>query len=172
MNPSVIFDLDQTLVDTSILEPLRKQGRWRDVYTLIPKLSAFLNVDTFLNILIEKKILVVLITTSPSTYCNKILTAFKWKITGSICYHDVYPHIKPDPKAFTKAIEDFDLDIKKTISAGDRDIDIIASNAANIPAIACTWASPNKIALLNSKPNWVANSPDEMIQHIKKFHDI
>jgi phosphoglycolate phosphatase-like HAD superfamily hydrolase len=172
MSAAVILDLDQTLVDTSKLEPLRKSGNWGKVYDQIPSLKEFPEINFLLKDLNDKHIKTVIITTSPSGYCSKIVNHFGWSISGMICYHDVKPHIKPHPKAFLQALEKFSIDPNRIISAGDRDIDIVASKAAKIPSIACTWASPNPTALLNSKPEFVAHSSKELRELIRTFHKI
>ena len=37
----LIFDLDMTLVDSSIAETARKNRRWGDVYNLIPQFTLY-----------------------------------------------------------------------------------------------------------------------------------
>lgn len=168
MKKAVIFDLDQTLLDTDGLAHLRSAKKWSEIYKLIPSLSAFQGIDHIMEYLYDNDIAVIVITTSPSPYCSKIITHCGWRVNGQICYHDV-SRIKPHPESFTKALNDYDLDVKQTISAGDKDIDIQASNSAGIPSIACTWASPNIKALLASNPTYVANNVTELFDLIKSF---
>lgn len=164
----MIFDLDQTLLDTSSVAHLRDAKNWAKIYELIPQLTAFEGIDTIMEFLYENDISIVIVTTSPPPYCSKIVKHCGWKITGQITYYDVNRR-KPDPEAFLKAVKDYDLDIKKTISAGDRDIDIKASHAADIPSIACTWASPDKNLLISTNPTYTANSVNELFELIRLF---
>lgn len=168
MNPGVIFDLDQTLLDTSTLAHLRDARKWSDIYPLIQHLTPTDAINQIIDFLNEKGVKIVVVTMSPSTYCSKIIQHCGWKITGQICYHDVSKR-KPDPEAFSKAIKDFNLDATKTITVGDRDIDIKASNVLQIPSIACTWGSPDKSLLLASNPTYVTHTPDELLLTIKKI---
>ncbi len=169
MKPGVILDLDQTLSDTRIIAHLRKPNRWKEAYSEIPKLVSFPFIDDLIKFCNNNGILVIIITTSPSTYCSKIISHFKWQINGTICYHDV-SRIKPDPESFLKAIKDYDLDIKRTISAGDREMDILASKTAKIPSIGCLWASDEVQKLVNSKPEYIAKTSEELFNIIKSFH--
>jgi phosphoglycolate phosphatase-like HAD superfamily hydrolase len=171
MTPGVIFDLDQTLIDTSSVEHYRKTRNWRAASNGVKALTPFPFINTILEELSRHGIKSVIITTSPSVYCKAIIEHFNWQVSGAICYHDV-SRIKPDPMAFHKALKDYNLEASRTISAGDRDIDILASRAANIAAIACSWASPNPSALMHTKPDYIATKPLELVQLIRQFHGI
>ncbi len=172
MNASVIFDLDQTLIDSSGLEVLRKRRDWDQVYKSLHKIEEYQSVSEILNTLNQNSIKIIIITTSPSAYCRRIVDQFGWDIAGCICYHDVYPNIKPHPEAFLKAINDYNLDIDQTISVGDRSIDIEASQRAHIPSIGCTWGSPDTASLLYAGPTFIANNTAELYLHLKTFHSI
>lgn len=171
MIKAVLFDLDQTLSDTSPVAHLRDAKNWSEVYRNIPFLTAFKGISELIEELNSNNIAVIIITTSPSSYCTRIVNHFGWKTTGHICYHDVSRR-KPHPESFLKAIKDYNLDISKTISAGDRDIDIIASRSAGIPSIACTWASQDKSALLKEESTFIADNPEELIGIVRKFFSI
>jgi len=172
MNPAVIFDLDQTLVDTRHIASLRKDRNWSSVYREIKGLKTYHEIDYIFEKLQANKIDIIIITMSPSSYCSIIIEKFNWKITGSICYHDVRPNIKPHPEPFLKAIRDYDLDKNKIISAGDSAIDIIASNRANIPSIACSWDTNDLNDLLSSNPTFHAPTPNDLLNEIMHFHNL
>jgi len=171
MKPAVIFDLDQTLLDTSSIAHLRSPGNWGAAVKAAKNLTPFPGINEILEWLAKNNIEVVVITTSPAMYCTAIITHFQWKVAGQVCYHDVSRR-KPDPEAFVKAVKDFGLDISRTISVGDRDIDIIASNTIHIPSIACPWASPDIQTLLAAKPTFVAKDTTELFGTIKGFFKI
>jgi phosphoglycolate phosphatase-like HAD superfamily hydrolase len=171
MKPAVIFDLDQTLLDTSSIAHLRSPGNWNKAVAQVPTLSPFAGIDAIFDCLAKNNIEIVIITTSPGMYCTAIVNHFQWKIAGQVCYHDVNRR-KPDPEAFIKAVRAFDLDISRTISAGDRDIDVFASNAVHIPSIACPWASPDAPALLAAKPTFIAQDTTALLGTIKAFFQI
>ncbi|WP_342329894.1 HAD hydrolase-like protein [Pedobacter sp. FW305-3-2-15-E-R2A2] len=172
MTPSVIFDLDQTLVDTRHLAHLRKAGSWNQAYSEIKKLKSYDKIDDIFNSLSKNSIKIIIITMSPSSYCSRVIDHFGWNVAGKICYHDVKPNLKPHPEPFFKAVRDYQLDPERTISAGDNAIDIIASNRANIPSIACSWDSDDVATLLASNPTFHASSPDDLFMQVTKFHNL
>lgn len=172
MSPALLLDLDQTLSDTSSLEALRKAGNWTGAYAGIPNLKPYPPLTELIEQCRAAGIKVIVITVSPSGYCSRVISQLKHQIDGSICYHDVRPNIKPHPAAFQKAIKDYDLDPQKIISAGDSAKDIIASHAAGIPAIACLWATAEQEALLATEPEYQAESPEEMANHVRGFFGI
>lgn len=171
MRPAVIFDLDQTLVGTRHIAHLRKPGKWNLAYEEIKTLKCLDDITNLIGKLNQHDVDIIIITTSPSTYCTKIIQHFGWKIKGKICYHDV-SNIKPDPESFSKALKDFQLDPAKTISAGDHAKDIIASSCAGIPSVACVWDSDDATSLLASEPSYVAKDPVRLCEIILNFHQI
>ncbi len=50
-----IFDLDQTLVDSSIAEQYRNQGEWKSVFSMISQFELYEGIDDVFRILHEKK---------------------------------------------------------------------------------------------------------------------
>jgi HAD superfamily hydrolase (TIGR01509 family) len=60
-------------------------------------------------------------------------------IAGSITGDDGYPR-KPHPAAFEAALETYDLPPAETLTVGDRDIDILAGQAAGL--FACLFGPP------------------------------
>ena len=172
MRKAVIFDLDQTLVDTSNIEHHRKSGNWNSVYEGIGQLIANKEIDDLIKLLNEGGILIFIVTMSPSTYCQKIIDRFKWNVTGKICYHDVKPLIKPHPESFNRILRDYNLEADNVISAGDSAHDIVASNKANIKSIACCWASKDVDSLLLANPTLTAKSPTDLVSLVKEFHQI
>ncbi|WP_053058267.1 HAD family hydrolase [Pedobacter sp. BMA] len=172
MKKAVIFDLDQTLIDTSSIEHLRRAGSWQFAYEGVKKLNSYAGIDEFIHLLNQNSVDVFIITMSPSTYCSKVIERCKWEISGTVCYHDVRPLIKPHPEPFLKLIRDFKLDTQSLISAGDSAHDIVSSNKANVTSIACSWGSRDTSNLLSASPTYVANSPSVMFDLIKTFHGI
>lgn len=58
---------------------------------------------------------------------------------GAVTHDDGYPR-KPDPAAFVAAIEAHDLPREETMTVGDRDIDILAGQAAGVAT--CLFGAP------------------------------
>lgn len=82
----VIFDFDQTLVNTSPVEALRAARQWRGVMAQAPKLAVYDGVSELLAALHEKGQPLAIVTKSPNrvgitdSLCMAILTDFCNKI--------------------------------------------------------------------------------------------
>lgn len=163
---SVIFDLDLTLVDTSALEELREKREWSTVYSLIPSTSLYDGLRDVLNIIQKHNICVAIVSTSPSSYIEKIVDYHKIPAQYIIGYHDAKP-IKPHPAPMLKALELLGCSAKEAISFGDRVIDIQASNAAGIESVACFWGTKEKSDLLRSDYSHAIIRPDEILTLIR-----
>lgn len=147
----VIFDLDQTLVDTSKLAPLRDKGQWREISNKIHESILYEEIKKILEHISSQNINIAIVTSSPSSYAKQVLKYFDLKFDYLIGYHDVRK-IKPDPEPMLKVLNHFNLNSSEVISFGDRDIDIKSSNAANIKSIACCWGNSKCELLKNSNP--------------------
>jgi HAD superfamily hydrolase (TIGR01549 family) len=142
----ILFDLDETLVLTSALEPLRKSRNWQKVYAnfgqtqLPPETLKFVSD---LRALGDVEIGVV--TKAPRPYAEKLLSFHGLEIPVLVAYHDVSRQ-KPHPEALLKAAAKFGLPANRCIYIGDHPDDMEAAAAAMCAAIGVTWAGECGIA--------------------------
>lgn len=61
----IIFDLDQTLVDTKFIEPYRDKGDWSSVRRLAPQAKAYPGIDDIMKAITKQGIPVAIVTKSP-----------------------------------------------------------------------------------------------------------
>jgi HAD superfamily hydrolase (TIGR01509 family) len=148
---SVILDLDQTLVDSQRLEPLRRRRRWREVYSRIPTLSPFKGVPELLSDLHDDEILTAVVTSSPSSYCHRVLDHFGWQFDVTVCYHDTQEH-KPDPEPIRLALDRLDVVSGDAISVGDAARDTLAARAAGVSTVGAFWGTMERTELRLSNP--------------------
>lgn len=140
----VIFDLDQTIIDSSIAYETRKVGNWKKVYDLIPSMKPYDEIILLINALLNAKVKVAIVTSSPETYCTKVLDFLGIKDVITVCFHDTKKH-KPDPEPILLAIEKMGCQkYDNIIVIGDEDNDTIAVNKAryhykNIKSILGCW---------------------------------
>ena len=141
----VIFDLDQTIIDSSIASEERRNRNWRAVYNMIPEMQPYQGVVRLINKLVSDGVKVAIVTSSPRPYCEKVLDFLG--ITGvvTVCYHDTQRH-KPDPEPLLLAIERMGNQEGKQICViGDEENDIIAAkaiNTINVISILAYWGNP------------------------------
>ena len=162
----IIFDLDLTLVDTTIVEQARHDRNWQLAYSLIPKCKLYEGMEEVLAIIRNNNINTCIVSTSPRTYVEKVVDYFNLPIQHIVAYHDAKP-IKPHPAPMLKALEHLRCSAAEAISFGDRVIDIQASNAANIESVACFWGTQERKELLNSEYRHAVIKPNEILTLIR-----
>ena len=162
----IIFDLDLTLVDSTIAEEARHDRNWALAYSLIPQFPIYDDIDKVFEIIRQHKIPAVIVSTSPRPYVENVVKHFNMPISGIVAYHDAKP-IKPHPAPMLKALELLGCSASQAISFGDRVIDIKASNAAGIESVACFWGSKEKAELLRSEYSHAIINPSEILTLIR-----
>lgn len=162
----VIFDLDQTIVDSNSALPLRTNRNWQAVYNKIPQFTIYKGIVESFRFLEENKIKIVIVTSSPKVYCEKVISHFKLKVEGIIGFHDTQRR-KPNPDPIIKAVHLLRESPSSILSFGDHPNDIIASRDANVYAIACLWGCADKVALRDCNPDFLIETPERIIDVCK-----
>lgn len=132
------FDLDQTLIDSRQAEIYRKNREWSKVYDLIPQLLPYNGINELLNNLKSNNFNIGIVTSSPKTYCLKVINYWRRYIDTIVAYHDTFCH-KPHPEPLYKAITQLSVKANSVIYVGDQQEDIIASSQAGILSVYATW---------------------------------
>jgi len=78
MIKALIFDLDQTLIESHHVEYLRKTRNWPAVYREIPTIQAYDGINQLLLNAKEKDIELAIVTSSPESYVQRIIDHFDW----------------------------------------------------------------------------------------------
>ena len=146
----IIFDLDQTLLDTSIAEQYRRARNWRKVYDLIPAFKPYENLIEIVGDQVDKGLSASIVTNSPESYCRKIVNYWAIPVSNMVCYHDTRRH-KPEPEPFRLALERMKVEKNCAISFGDKNEDIMASNSAGIDSVFCSWGADENSTSVNAK---------------------
>jgi HAD superfamily hydrolase (TIGR01662 family) len=135
----IIFDLDMTLVDTSAIFKLRENRLWSDVYKNIHKTNIY---DGILGLLqeLKSKYKLGIVTSSPRTYAERLISFHGIEIPILTAYHDTSLH-KPDPAPIIHGCQRIGLKPNKVISIGDDLKDIAASNNAGTTSVFVSWGS-------------------------------
>ena len=70
MYAGIIFDLDQTLVDSTISEQHRRMRNWHVVYSLIPRYKMYDGISEVFTHISKNGLRTCIVTTSQRTLCN------------------------------------------------------------------------------------------------------
>ena len=165
MNNCIIFDLDQTLVDTSNLEILRKQRQWNLVYDRLNQIQIDTDIYKVFEILRSKEYKIGIVTNSPKKYCLKVLEYLKIDVDFVVGYHcTVLKKPNPDPVLF--CIKQMGNKFDNVFGVGDGVNDIISYKRSNIISIGCLWGRLNNDELIESNPNYIIRRPIDLIEII------
>ena len=85
---SVIFDLDLTLVDSSIAEEARQGRNWPLVYSLIPQFTLYDGMRDVFDFIRNAGIEVAIVSTAPSIYVRKVIDHFSIPVHTVIGYDE------------------------------------------------------------------------------------
>ena len=166
MRKNIIFDLDLTLVDTTLAEPYRSKRDWNGAYSVLPQCTVYEGLQEIFDVIRKFSINTCIVSTSPRTYVEKVVQQFNLPINHIVAYHDAKP-IKPHPAPMLKALEMLRCDAKSAISFGDRVIDIQSSNGAGIESVACFWGTKEKAELVKSGYTHAIIKPSEILTLIR-----
>lgn len=165
----IIFDLDQTLVDTKSVKELRKNREWKKIYSKVENLKPYNGLLDIIELLHQKKIKLSIVTNSPRPYCKSIVNYWNFNIDLLVCFHDV-TNRKPHKEPIEKAIKLMGIDKEQIISIGDDKNDIISSNNAGIISVASMWDTSNTYEeIKESNPDYICNSVDNLQELLQKL---
>lgn len=164
---SLIFDFDQTLVDSQCIEHLRRLRLWAIVYKKIPTIFAYEGIDKVLSIAKEKDIKISIVSSSPLSYVQRVVKNLGWSFDAMICYHDTILH-KPQPEPFIEAANRLKIPAKDCWTVGDHPNDIIAARRAGMFTIGAEWGSIDGDALRREKPDILCNTVSSFYEAINE----
>jgi HAD superfamily hydrolase (TIGR01549 family) len=159
---AVLFDLDETLVLTSALEPLRRKRVWSDVYAAFNKTQLPRGTLNFLKRVTQIAHLGV-VTKAPRPYAEKLVAHYGMEITVLAAYHDV-KKIKPDPEALLLASQKLGIPPPRCIYVGDDANDVRAAQAAAMTPLGVCWGKQVDIGLKSVCKTW-----DEIYEEINRL---
>ena len=149
---AIIFDLDQTLVESQHIEHFRRSRQWSIVYQKISTILAYDGINDVLSLTRDNDIKLAIVSSSPSSYVQRLVRQFGWSFDFTVCYHDTIQH-KPHPAPFIEAANRLKIAARDFWAVGDEPKDIIAARAAGMYTVAALWGSLNKVSLQMTKPD-------------------
>lgn len=157
----IIFDFDQTLVDTSPVEQLRARRDWRGVMDRARELKVYPGIDRLLADLHAKGHKLAIVTKSPDMVPRWFIKTYGWPVDIVVGYHDVNRR-KPDPEGLLLAMTRGKAKSSETYHVGDQAQDTEAARGAKVIAVGVTWGIDSDAELLASGPDVVFNTVAEL----------
>ena len=159
---AVIFDLDQTLVDSRLVTPLRQSRNRRAVYAMIGQVQPYAGISELIEELNQRNVPVCIVTSSLKYFCDRIITDQNWQIAATVCYHDTPVH-KPHPAPILLALSRLGLPSAGVVAVGDSAKDTHAAKAAGVFSIGALWGSLERQQLIASNPDLLCETVSDII---------
>lgn len=168
---AILIDLDQTLIDSQLAETQRRARNWQSVYQLVPRLLPYPGIMELLADLKKASVPICIVTSSPSSYCNRVISQWDWSINATVCYHDTH-NKKPHPDPILLGLERLGVKANSAIAIGDAAKDTQAARDAGVFSIGAVWGSLEKDQLLQSKPNILCETVDDLRRTIFEMRSL
>ncbi len=149
----LIFDFDQTLVDTSEVAPLRQAREWSTVRARMRALEPYPGITELLVKLHALEQPLAIVTSSPDMVVREYAKRQRWPVETVIGYHQMGRRQKPDPYGLTLALQSCGAHATASYHVGDRAQDTHASHGAGVIAIGAGWGSEEIDLLIESRPH-------------------
>jgi len=141
----IIFDLDQTLVDTSDFESLRDSRQWQKVYEEVKQLKISTEIIKLIISLNHYNWKIMVVSSAQEDYVNKVLDRMNECSGDKTDYCIQNPICNAGKTAYQKRtkyqqmLEKHNIKLAFSYAVGDRQIDIDAANELGIVSIAANW---------------------------------
>jgi HAD superfamily hydrolase (TIGR01549 family) len=165
---AIIFDLDETLLDTSMLRGDRTHRRWRQLAARLDEVEAYLDEKSTVqaaDLPAQVKgvgFQVGVITHSPRWYAERLLSAFGIPHDALITGSDGYAP-KPDPSSLRAIADELGVPVEDCIMVGDDAVDIGAAQNAGCIGIGVAWSRRAPKSWRRRWPNIAIATPDRLI---------
>jgi HAD superfamily hydrolase (TIGR01662 family) len=162
---SVIFDLDETLVDTTSALKELKEEDWKGAEHHISEFTLYEGMTDLIEFLHAHDIRMAVVSTSPEEYCRMVLEQVGVKCQ---CVIGKENGDKPSPEPLIKALESLKGSPDQAVVFGDKSTDIEGARNAGMQSVGCTWGTREIDKLLSAHPDFVISDPRDGIQVLSK----
>ncbi len=76
---------------------------------------------------------------------------------------------KPCPDSVNEVLKRFAVDKENCFYVGDSDVDVKTARNAGVRCIACTWGFRSKVVLERENPEYIIDSPKEILDIVKEI---
>jgi HAD superfamily hydrolase (TIGR01549 family) len=166
---AVIFDLDETLLDTSPLREARQLQRWSEVMRRLVEVQPYRIAETDVEVidvplrLREEGLRVGVLTASPRHYAEALLEHFGIVYDGLVTGSDGYA-AKPDPAGLRAVAEQLGVDVTRCAYVGDLDIDVATAVSAGAMAVGVCWSARAPVSWRRWWPQLATSEPGRLLE--------
>lgn len=159
MISAVVFDLDDTLIDTACLSSFRQAKAWKACVPHYGRATVYGEVGTTLGELRAKGVKVGVVTASPSFYAGGIMKAHHIEVDALVAYHCTNRR-KPFADPVLLCLQRLGVSPHQAVGVGDAVNDALAYRAAGITSLGAGWS-----AAMAAEAAWdrILASPSELL---------
>jgi phosphoglycolate phosphatase-like HAD superfamily hydrolase len=165
---AVIFDLDDTLLDTSALLGARDRRDFAEVYSRLHEVRIFEAIGgehpvAKLPAMVSRLGMAVgLYTHSPEKYASELLRAFGMRVDEMVTGSDRLPP-KPDPSGLLAVAHLLDIEPADCLYVGDSVGDFGAAAAAGMRSIGVSWTQRTRESWRHGWPDVAVDRPSHLM---------
>ena len=159
---AILLNLDGTIIDSTAIAALRDEGQWQECIANIHTTRCFPYVERVLSRLSEKGVRVGVVTSSVTSYAERVLRHHRVRPHALIAYHDARPH-KPHPAPVLACLRRLKVEPESAVGIGDTVEDCEAYRAAGIRALGAGW---NENLIREASWHDVLTTPAHLLDHI------
>jgi HAD superfamily hydrolase (TIGR01549 family) len=169
---AIVFDLDETLLDTSMLRDDRAAGRRNRLTRRLDEAQPYyddLSAVQAAELPAHAKTLglpVGILTQSPRWYAERLLEAFEIPYDALITGSEHFPH-KPDPTSLRHIAEQLGATADQCMMVGDDAADIGAAQSAGALSVGVAWDRAAPVEWRRCWPDIAVARPDRVIDAIE-----
>jgi len=166
--PAIVFDLDETLLDTSMLREDRRHGHWGQLASRLDEVRPYVDdrsTAQAADLPAQVKTLgfqVGVLTQSPRWYAERLLDAFKIPYDALITGSDGYAP-KPDPGSLLAIAGELGVPVGDCIVVGDDAADVGTAQNAGVQCIGVAWSRRAPKPWRRRWPDVAIACPDRLV---------
>jgi HAD superfamily hydrolase (TIGR01549 family) len=168
---AVIFDLDDTLLDSSALREARDRQEWRAVLSGLDSVRTFdvaegeVEVAALTGEVRARGMAVGLLTHSPQNYAEALLRRHSIRVDAMVSGSDGFPN-KPDPGGLLAAAAALGVEPADCAYVGDAVGDFGAAAAAGMVSIGVSWSGLAPDSWRHGWPDIAVNRPGRLLEYL------
>ena len=164
---AIIFDVDQTLVDTTALEEFRSSHQWETCYKNFSSTIRYPDDEDWAFICNNRKIGIV--TNSLEEYAQKLLRHHNITYHALFGYHDLNNILgKPYPDRLLACMEELAVSVDECLYVGDNEYDITAAKMAGCNIVLYCPEKDRVLDYLSQRPDGIVANYSELVDYIKE----
>ncbi|HEY3758685.1 MAG TPA: HAD-IA family hydrolase [Solirubrobacteraceae bacterium] len=169
---ALIFDLDETLLDTSMLRTDRRPGRWRQLALRLDEVQPYAHVQAGVQAADlparARKIgfRIGILTDSPRWYAERLLGEFGIRYDALLTGSDGYAP-KPDPSSLRALAAQLGTPVEQCILVGDEASDFGAAYSSRALCIGVAWSRHAPSEWRRHWPDIAVEGPAQLLEALE-----